>query len=174
LTYPVLTVLLLSSGLNAPGRRAKQVASGLEYLHSRTPPIVHRDVKPLNVLVFEELDRETPVLKLTDFGASREVGPGEVGNTRVGTPNYIAPEVNHSRPHDTQADVYRCTKQPDRQLNPAWPCMQGAVCSCRVPLYWNRVSRSTQRLRLTYFQHVCACARRCPADQRAASACCAW
>jgi len=73
-----------------------QILRGLEYLHSHR--IVHRDVKGANIL----LDK-AGVIKLTDFGASKQLGGpttqgGGVHSLR-GTPYYMAPEaIKQERP----------------------------------------------------------------------------
>jgi serine/threonine protein kinase len=59
-------------------------AGGVSSLHSRG--MVHRDIKPQNVLITCD-DR----LKLGDFGLASEKGSG--GGVRVGTPAYLSPEV---------------------------------------------------------------------------------
>ena len=48
-------------------RHAAQMFRALEYLHSRVPPMVHRDVKPANLLVSADLE----TIKLADFGVLR-------------------------------------------------------------------------------------------------------
>jgi hypothetical protein len=48
-------------------RLALHIAEGLEYLHTLSPKVIHRDLKSKNVLVNHDLDA-----KLTDFGISRE------------------------------------------------------------------------------------------------------
>ena len=47
-------------------RHAAQMFRALEYLHGRAPPVVHRDVKPANLLVTADLE----TLKLGDFGVT--------------------------------------------------------------------------------------------------------
>ncbi|MBI3722971.1 tetratricopeptide repeat protein, partial [bacterium] len=85
-------------------RNVAEVAEGLHHAHERG--IVHRDVKPQNILV----DRETKKAKITDFGLARDLGrsaltlDGEI----VGTPLFMAPEQISAQndPIDRRTDVY--------------------------------------------------------------------
>jgi hypothetical protein len=60
---------------------------GLDYLHSREPPVVHRDIKCANILV----DLDTKV-KLADFGCSKQ-STVSTSFTSVGSIPWMAPEV---------------------------------------------------------------------------------
>jgi len=69
-----------------------QVANAIYYLHCLN--IIHRDVKPENILILDQPDeRGLPVAKLLDFGLSKNAGAGSAAKTFVGTPCYLAPEV---------------------------------------------------------------------------------
>src|SRR5881398_400198 len=80
---------------------AGQIGKGLDVLHARG--IVHRDVKPSNVL----LDG-AGTAALTDFGLAR--GDDSTQLTRdgqlVGTAHYLAPELIEGRPASPASDVY--------------------------------------------------------------------
>ncbi len=64
----------------------RQIASGLKYLLSKN--IMHRDLKPHNILMFEN-----NILKIADFGLAKNFQTNQEFNTLCGSPLYMAPEI---------------------------------------------------------------------------------
>lgn len=103
---------------------AFDVAKGMNYLHKRNPPIVHRDLKSPNLLV----DKKYTV-KVCDFGLSRlKANTFLSSKTAAGTPEWMAPEVLRDEPSNEKSDVYSfgvilwelmTLQQPWSNLNPA-------------------------------------------------------
>jgi serine/threonine-protein kinase len=83
---------------------ARDVFRALEFLRKRN--LVHRDVKPENILVGED-----GAAKLSDFGLARSAAPGGARLTAtgevLGTPYYLAPEqIQAKKDVDGRADLY--------------------------------------------------------------------
>jgi serine/threonine-protein kinase len=78
-----------------------KILDGLDYAHELG--VVHRDIKPGNVLIEDHSKR--PII--TDFGVARSYGSTtDEDRILVGTPKYMAPEQIVSSMVDAQADVY--------------------------------------------------------------------
>ena len=80
---------------------AAQVADALDYAH--TSKIVHRDIKPGNILY----DRDSDIIKITDFGVARIMDSQRTRTgTVLGTPSYMSPEQVAGVKINGQSDLF--------------------------------------------------------------------
>ncbi|CAN1253663.1 Serine/threonine-protein kinase EDR1 [Linum perenne] len=83
-------------------KMALDVTRGMNYLHRRNPPIVHRDLKSSNLLVDKNWN-----VKVGDFGLSKwKHATFLTARSGTGTPQWMAPEVLRNDPSDEKSDVY--------------------------------------------------------------------
>lgn len=128
-------------GVEATFQVVRGLAEALEYLHRNR--IVHRDIKPGNVLISHEGE-----VKLTDFGLAR--GDHNTMMTRVsqllGTPRYMAPEIVGGQGASQASDVFALGIIGYRMLTGRYPYkghsfleyLQSVQCDEPVPLTWYR------------------------------------
>src|SRR5437899_1030476 len=112
-------------------RIGMQTASGLAAAHAQG--LVHRDVKPANILLESGLER----VKLTDFGLARAMDDATLTQTGIitGTPEYMAPEQARGDAVDRRADLFSlgsvlyalCTGRPPFQASTAFGVLR-RVC----------------------------------------------
>jgi len=77
------------------------VLAGLDYLHTRNPPVVHRDIKGANILVDLNFN-----VKLSDFGCSKREDLTK-SFTTIGSIPWMAPEViSQQQGHGRKADIW--------------------------------------------------------------------
>lgn len=97
---------LLDGGRRYPLEKALaiglQLCSVLDYLHTRQPPIIFRDLKPANIML-------TPGghVHLIDFGIARHFKPGQTKDTTaLGSSGYAAPEQYGKTQTTPRSDIY--------------------------------------------------------------------
>ncbi|MEQ8191955.1 MAG: HEAT repeat domain-containing protein, partial [Candidatus Eremiobacterota bacterium] len=81
-----------------------QICDVLNYLHTRNPPIIYRDIKPSNIMI-RDSDRKAILI---DFGIVRTVQAEEdvsLTKTAIGTIGYMSPEQYRGRP-EARSDIY--------------------------------------------------------------------
>eukprot|EP01006_Ploeotia_vitrea_P054087 TRINITY_DN67848_c7_g3_i1.p1 TRINITY_DN67848_c7_g3~~TRINITY_DN67848_c7_g3_i1.p1 ORF type:complete len:502 (-),score=3.39 TRINITY_DN67848_c7_g3_i1:477-1982(-) len=104
-------------------RWSRDIARGMNYLHTLSPPVVHRDLKSLNILV-----NDYYMIKLCDFGMSRTKQHTVIQTKeKGGSPLWMAPECLRGDAFTEKSDVYsygvvlweiltRCVPWPDKEM----------------------------------------------------------
>mmetsp|Transcript_77835 Transcript_77835/g.204372 ORF Transcript_77835/g.204372 Transcript_77835/m.204372 type:complete len:291 (-) Transcript_77835:123-995(-) len=81
-----------------------QTAQAMDYIHGFDPPVIHRDLKSLNLMLLDPITTQMPHIKLADFGLARVQ---ERAMTQgVGTKHWMAPEVLKGTTYTEKADVF--------------------------------------------------------------------
>ena len=98
----LLTPLTKALGKTVTDEQAARIGADIckALVLCRKHDIIHRDIKPANIFVSENGD-----YKLGDFGIAKTVEKTS-GGTKIGTYEYIAPEVYHDQPYGSGADIY--------------------------------------------------------------------
>jgi serine/threonine-protein kinase len=84
---------------------AKGICDVLTHMHTQSPPLVHRDLKPDNIMLLD--DKKT--IKMIDFGTARDLGRSakerQAAKTKVYTEGYAPPEQIVGKP-EARSDLF--------------------------------------------------------------------
>eukprot|EP00340_Litonotus_pictus_P000076 CAMPEP_0170523400 /NCGR_PEP_ID=MMETSP0209-20121228/8833_1 /TAXON_ID=665100 ORGANISM="Litonotus pictus, Strain P1" /NCGR_SAMPLE_ID=MMETSP0209 /ASSEMBLY_ACC=CAM_ASM_000301 /LENGTH=1000 /DNA_ID=CAMNT_0010811473 /DNA_START=663 /DNA_END=3665 /DNA_ORIENTATION=- len=104
------------------------IAVGMNFLHTNKPPIIHRDLKSLNILLTDKVEKitDTTKIKISDFGLSKIIEKIDSASFipmtgQLGTCHWMAPEVIENKQYSLKADVY------------SFGIMVWEICSRRTP-----------------------------------------
>jgi serine/threonine protein kinase len=143
-------------------RYTHNLLEGLEYLHTRDPPVLHRDIKGANILV--GIDR---TVKLSDFGCSKR-SLGTAVHTLRGSIPWMAPEVMKQQDgYGRKADIWSlgCVMIEMALAEAPW----GTFDNCLAAMVRIAMSEETppvpSHLSALYQDFVVACTRRAPQDR---------
>eukprot|EP01017_Pseudomicrothorax_dubius_P009593 TRINITY_DN13292_c0_g1_i1.p1 TRINITY_DN13292_c0_g1~~TRINITY_DN13292_c0_g1_i1.p1 ORF type:complete len:223 (+),score=22.80 TRINITY_DN13292_c0_g1_i1:106-774(+) len=145
---------------------AKDIALGMHYLHTCEPPIIHRDLKSLNLLINTEFvsPKQQVVIKIADFGLARTQEMDSVSEKMtglMGTYHWMAPEIFENKDYTIKADVYSygivlweiiCRQTPYKNLQTPFAIMKwvtderGRPATCL--LYTSPSPRDRQKSRM--------------------------
>jgi len=119
----------------------RQMLEGVAYIHSQPKPLIHRDLKPLNILVTSD-----DTVKITDFGIAKELDDEAGGHSTTvkGTPIYMSPEqIIDPKSVDIRTDIYSlgmtfyemlCAKTPFSAATTTTPtAVYAAIMNGNVP-----------------------------------------
>ena len=81
-------------------RWARQILKGLNYLHSQSPPIIHRDIKCDNIFI----NGSHGEVKIGDMGTAKMKFGKKY--TVIGTPEFMAPEMYEEKGYSEKVDIY--------------------------------------------------------------------
>ena len=117
---------------------AKQLCNVLGYLHSQTPAIIYRDMKPSNVMLKPDGN-----LVLIDFGIAREYKEQNLADTTcLGTIGYAAPEQFGGRGQtDARTDIYCLGATLHHLITGQDPCKPPYAPISHPALQWGTVHR---------------------------------
>ncbi|RRT57374.1 hypothetical protein B296_00030649 [Ensete ventricosum] len=80
---------------------SRQILSGLHYLHSHDPPVIHRDLKCDNVFV----NGNQGEVKIGDLGLAAILRHAHSAHSVIGTPEFMAPEL-YEEEYNELVDIY--------------------------------------------------------------------
>ncbi len=88
-----------------------EVCKGLAYAHKKG--IIHRDIKPGNIILLKEPDSSGATVKIVDFGIAKLSGASDPNNQNLtcigevfGSPYYMSPEQCEGKRIDARSDIY--------------------------------------------------------------------